>query len=195
MVRSMTPLRQTQCWRSAESYILIRWLKEILVLVRTFETSKPIPKDTLTPTRPHLLILSNSATSWRPSIQLYGGHPYSAQSLGRNSCQAQTWWQELNRGYNWTPLTDLPLMDHSSWFFLYNSGPPVQGWHSQHTVGWALLRQSQKWGTDSPTAQSDRGISPLMFPLPRGLQLMWTKYYPTQWAGSSLCDLVFVCKN
>lgn len=36
-----------------------------------FETSKPIPSDTPSPARLHLLIFPNMSTSWGPSIQIY----------------------------------------------------------------------------------------------------------------------------
>lgn len=78
VVRSMVAFRHTWCWRSSwELYIWIHRQQE--ERERHWGFRNPIShlqlhffhKTTPTPTRPRLLILSNSATPWRLSIQIY----------------------------------------------------------------------------------------------------------------------------
>jgi hypothetical protein len=75
IVGSMTAYRQTWCWRrSWELYIWITLQaagREPLGLAWFFETSNLTPNNTLPPTKPHLLILSNSVTPWCASVQIY----------------------------------------------------------------------------------------------------------------------------
>jgi len=47
-----------------KGYILMYTLKDTLGLAQAFESSNLTPSDTLPPTKPHLLILSRSATPW-----------------------------------------------------------------------------------------------------------------------------------
>lgn len=76
MVGSIEAHRQIKCWR--RSWVLYsdpqaggREPTGRLDLVWTFETSKPTHSNTLTPTRPHHLILSNCSIPWWQRIQIY----------------------------------------------------------------------------------------------------------------------------
>ena len=70
--RKMKVNRQICYWKVAESCIS-RYTgsrkRKTLGLAWVFETCKP--GDSLPPSRPHLLILSNSVTAWWPSIETY----------------------------------------------------------------------------------------------------------------------------
>ena len=67
----MVAHKQTWCWRNSwELYTDLLAKREMLGLAWAFKTSKKV-HPTLPPTRPHLLILSNSATLWWPSICIY----------------------------------------------------------------------------------------------------------------------------
>lgn len=56
--------------RADSPYLICHMERENLGLVCAFEISKLNPSDTLTPTRPHLLIFPKPSSNGEPSIQL-----------------------------------------------------------------------------------------------------------------------------
>ena len=67
----MVAHKKKWCWRNSwELYTDLLAKREMLGLAWAFKTSKKV-HPTLPPTRPHLPILSNSATLWWPSICIY----------------------------------------------------------------------------------------------------------------------------